>query len=110
MQVQVHYQGMDSSEWIDQFITRKISKLNRYLNEASAIHVHLKLDNRNYATTLEIHCNHHRNYAFHALGGNLYESFSMAIDKASRVLNEEKRRFKDRINSRYYSLKKQHAA
>jgi ribosomal subunit interface protein len=110
MQVQVHYQGMDSSEWIDQFITRKLSKLERYLTPASVIHVHLKLDHRNYTTTLEVNCNHHRNYAFNSVGENLYESFSQAIDKAARVLNEEKRKFKDRINGRFFSLKKDHAA
>lgn len=110
MQVQVSYQGLDSSPWIDQFITRKMEKLKRYLNPASIIQVHLKLDKICYSTTLEVHSTNHKSYAFSSEGDNLYESFSTAIDKAARVLNEERRKIKDHINSKYFSLKKGVAA
>lgn len=110
MQIQVHYQGIDSSEWINQFINRKMEKVNRYLTPAAVIQVHLKFANNLYSTTIEINSANHKNYAFTADGENLYESFAAATDKAVRVLGEEKRRIKDRINSRFYSLKKNYAA
>lgn len=105
MQVQVHYQGMESSQWIDQFISRKLDKLNRYLSPASVIHIHLKFANRMYSTTMEIH-NPIKDYAFSSNGENLYESFSSTMDKASRALGEQKRKLKDKINARFFSLKK----
>lgn len=110
MQVQVHYQGIDSSEWIDQFINRKMEKVKRYLTPAAVIQVHLKFSNNLYSTMIEINSANHKNYAFNADGENLYESFASATDKASRVLNEEKKKLKDRINSKFFSLKKGYAA
>lgn len=104
MQVQIHYQGLDNSPWMDQFITRKVSKLNRYLNSAASLQVHLKFVNRKYVTSLAIH-NLNHDYAFTADGENLYESFSLATDKATRALGEHKRMIKDKINRKYYSLK-----
>lgn len=104
MQVQVHYQGLDNSPWMDQFINSRLSKLNRYLNNSAAIQIHLKLENKHYVTSLAIH-NMNQDYAFTGEGQNLYESFSMAIEKAGRSLGEHKRKIKDKINKRYFSLK-----
>ncbi len=105
MHVQVHYQGLENSPWMDQFINRRVAKLDRYLNNGSSVQVHLKYINRQYVTSLAIH-NPLRDYAFTSEGLNLYESFSLAIDKASRALGEQKRKIKDRINKKYFSLKK----
>lgn len=104
MQVQVHYQGLENSPWMDQFITKRVSKLDRYLSSAATINVHLKFINRTYVTTLAIH-NVNHDYAFTANGENLYESFASATDKASRALGEQKRKIKDKINRKYFSLK-----
>lgn len=104
MQVQVHYQGLENSPWMDQFITSRIGKLSRYLNGAAGVQIHLKLENKRYITSLAIH-NMNQDYAFTAEGQNLYESFATAVDKASRSLGEHKRMMKDKINKRYYSLK-----
>lgn len=104
MHVQVHYQGLDNSPWMDQFITNRVAKLERYLGTAASIQVHMKFFKNQYLTTLAIHDRSH-DYAFSSDGDNLYESFAIAVDKASRVLGEQKRRIKDRINRRYVSLK-----
>jgi|GEM_PF-2086562 len=109
MNVQVHYQGVDHSPWVDQFITRRISKLDRYLTQSSTIQVNVKYVNKSYVTTLAIH-NPYHDYAFSSEGLNLFESFSTAIDKASRSLGEQKRKIKDRIHKRFFSLKKAEAA
>ena len=103
MHVQVHYQNLENSPWMDQFIEKRVGKLNKYLNQASSIQVNLKYENRKYVTSLAIH-NHH-DYAFTADGANLYESFSEAVDKAVRALGEKKRRIKDKINKKFFSLK-----
>ncbi len=104
MHVQVHYQNLENSPWMDQFIEKRVSKLNKYLNQSASIQVNLKFENRKYVTSLAIH-NHH-DYAFTADGANLYESFSEAVDKAVRTLGEQKRRIKDKINKQFFSLKK----
>lgn len=104
MHVQIHYQGLESSQWINQFINGKVEKLDRYLTPASKIHVHLKFENRNYVTCIDVHSPNH-NYAFRSDGDNLYESFSLAIDKAARSLGEQKRRLKDKIHNKFNSLK-----
>jgi len=46
MQVQVHYQGLDNSPWMDQFIADRIQKLNRYLSSAGAVQINLKFENQ----------------------------------------------------------------
>lgn len=103
MQVQVHYQGLDSSPWMEQFITKRVAKLERYVNNSASVLVNLKFENRTYVTSLAIH-NMNHDYAFTSNGENLYESFSLAIDKATRSLGEHKRMLKDKINRRYSSL------
>lgn len=104
MHVQVHYQNLENSPWMDQFIESRVNKLNKYLNQSSSVQVNLKYENRSYVTSLAIH-NPNHDYAFAANGVNLFESFSLAIDKAVRALGEQKRIIKDRINKKYYSLK-----
>lgn len=104
MQVQVHYQGLDNSPWVNQFINERIQKLNRYLGSASAVQINLKLENKRYLVGLAIH-NKNQDYAFNGEGDNLYGAFSLALDKANRALGEHKRMLKDKINRRYAPLK-----
>ncbi len=104
MQVQVHYQGLENSPWMNQFITERIQKLNRYLGTAAAIQINLKFENKRYITSLAIH-NKNQDYAFNGEGDNLYGSYSQALDKAIRALGEHKRMLKDKINRRYTPLK-----
>lgn len=106
MHVQVRYQGLDNTQWMDDFITTRVSKLNRYLDQSSSIQVNLKYENKNksYVTSLAIHHPYH-DYAFTTQGLNLYESLADAVDKALRTLGEQKRKIKDKINKKYVSLK-----
>src|SRR5687767_12460201 len=105
MHVQVHYQGMENSPWVDQFITRKISRLDRYLGNGSSVQVHLRHDKKGYSTSLAIHHPWH-DYAFSSNGDNLYESFTAALDKALRSLGDQKKKIKDRINKKFFSINK----
>lgn len=100
MQVQVHYQGLESSPWMEQFITNRVAKIERYVNNSASVHVNLKFENRTYVTSLAIH-NMNHDYAFSSDGVNLYESFSLAINKASRTLGEQKRMMKDKIHRKF---------
>jgi len=97
MQIQVHYQGLDNTPWMDQFITNRVAKLNRYLNPSASIQIHLRMEHQVYVTSLSIH-NLNHDYAYTAQGENLYESFQLATDKAARALGEHKRMLKDRIH------------
>ena len=103
MHVKVHYQGLESSPWMEDFITKRVQKLTRYLSPASMIHVHVKFANRKYSTNIAVH--NHQDYAFAADGENFYESFSLAMDKANRALRESKQRLKDKINRKYFSIR-----
>lgn len=104
MQIQVHYQGLGSSEWTEEFVTNRVTKLSRYLDQSSTIQVNLKFEKRKYVSNLIIH-NSGNNYAFSGEGENLYESLALAVDKASRTLTEHKRILKDKINRKYIPLK-----
>lgn len=103
MQVQVHYQGLESSPWMEQFIAKRVAKIERYVNPSATVLVNLKFEKNRYVTSLAIH-NMNHDYAFSSNGENLYESFSIAIDKATRSLGEQKRMIKDKINRRYTPL------
>ena len=105
MQVQVHYQGLEHTPWMDQFITRRVAKLERYLNTSANVQVNVKFVNRQYVTSLAIH-NPYHDYAFTSEGLNLYESFSTAIDKAARTLGEQKKKIKARIHRKFSSIKR----
>lgn len=105
MNVKVMYQGLEGSAWIDQFIAMKISKLDRFLANASSVKVSVKYLNDAYVTSLAIH-NPHKDYAFTAEGLNVFDSLSGAMDKATRSLGEHKRKIKDKINRKFYSMKK----
>ncbi len=100
MQIQVHYQGLESSPWMDEFISSRVQKLSRYLSPAAHIQVHLKMLNNQYVTSLAVH-NFKHDYAYTAQGVNAYESFTAAITKAARTLSEEKRKVKDRIHRKF---------
>jgi ribosomal subunit interface protein len=104
MQVKVHYQNLENSLWMDQFIESRVNRLNKYLAQSASVQVNLKYVNKHYVTSLAIH-NPHHDYAFSTEGVNLYESFSLAVEKASRALGEQKRRMKDKINKKFFSLK-----
>lgn len=106
MHVQVRYQGLENSQWMNDFINTRVSKLNRYLGQSASIQVNMKYENKNksYVTSIAIH-NPYHDYAFTTVGVNFYESFAAAVDKALRTLGEHKRKIKDKINKKYISLK-----
>jgi ribosome-associated translation inhibitor RaiA len=100
MHIQVHYIGLKSSPWMDQFISRKVSKLYRFLSPSASVHVNLKLEGWNYITVLTVH-NLNNDFAFTSSGVNLYESFSTAIDMALRALGDHRKRVREKIHRRY---------
>lgn len=108
MQIQVHFQGLDHSPWMDEFITNRVEKLSRYLNPSATAHVSLKEEGIFTITIISIH-NMNHDYSFAGKGENVFESVSTAIDKANRGLSENKRKFKDRLAKRS-SLLRQYAA
>jgi ribosomal subunit interface protein len=103
MQIQVHYQGLESTPWMNEFITQRVLKLERFLNPSSTVQVHLRYDNKVYTTSLSVH-HFHQDYAFTSPGENLYESFTASIDKASRTLGEHKKRIKDKVHRKLFVI------
>lgn len=104
MNVQVHYQGLDHTPWMDAFLSSRVQKLRRYFNGTASLLISVRCEGMNFCTTLSIHyLNHYQ--AFTCEGFNLYESFTGALDKASRTMSEHKRYMKDKINRRYTALK-----
>ena len=101
MHVQVHYQNLDNTPWMEQFIVKRVERLNRFLSQSASIQVNLKLEKNRYITNIAIH-NPHHDYAYCTEGLNLYESFSSAIEKAARALREEKQKLKDRMNRNFF--------
>ena len=104
MQFQVHYSNLDHSGWMDQFIEKRVEKLKRYLSSSATVQVHLKYERDVFITGLILHSTHH-DYVFSAEGANLFESFTDALDKAVRVLKEDKKKIRERVNKRYLAPK-----
>ena len=103
MRVQIFYDNLNSSTWTDDFIENRVKKLEKYLNPSALIHVNLKWDKKVYSTKVVIH-HSHTDYAFGAEGENLFESFTMALEKAMRTLRDEKHKLKLKVNRRYSDL------
>ena len=103
MRVQIYYDNLNSSTWTDDFIESRVQKLGKYLNPSVLIHVNLKMDKKVYSTNIVIH-HSHNDYAFVAEGENLFESFTMALEKAMRTMGVEKRKLKLRVNKKYSDL------
>lgn len=102
MQVHVHYQGFAHSQWMDQLIVKKVSKLERFLSSHAQIDVFLNSDEKAYSTTLIVH-NKKQHYSFSSDGLDLFESFTSASEMATKELSEEKRKLKDRIQRKFSS-------
>lgn len=100
MQVRIHCQGFDHSQWMEQLILKKVSKLERYLNSSAKVDVYLKSDGKCFHSTLSVQTRS-RGFAFTSVGYNLYESYSLAHDKAVKGLSEHKRMLKDKINRKF---------
>jgi ribosomal subunit interface protein len=107
MQIQVFYQNLKCSSGMEKFILKKVAKLDRYLSRSCQVLVSFRAtDEHTFSTSLAIHHTHH-DYAFTAEGENLYESFSLAMEKATRTLSEQKRNLRDRINKRFFSVRQE---
>lgn len=105
MQMQVYYQGIDASPALDQFMSEKVEKLKRFLAASAPVQIYLRQDAKEqFSVSLVAHA-FHKDFSFHAKNGNIYQSFSDALDKAQRVLGEEKRQLKDKINRKFKPLR-----
>lgn len=103
MQIRVHCLGLDRSPWMEEFISKKVEKLEWYLGPSATIQVFMGLERELCKTTIRIHYANH-DFAFSATGETVYESISEAIDKARRTLSENKRRLKHRKRERGVDL------
>ena len=105
MQMQVYYQGMDVSSALDDFMMEKLEKIKRFLAVSNPVQVYLRQDSRDiFSVSLNVHA-FYKDFSFHSKGANVYEVFASALEKAQRVLGEEKRQLKDKINRKYQPLK-----
>lgn len=103
MQVQVQYQGnAESSPWMDQLIMKKVSKLDRYLRSSASVEVYLKTEGQCFKATLFIQ-DRRQDFTFSAIGYNLYESFSLALDMALKTLSDHQRKLKDKVQRKFAS-------
>lgn len=105
MQMQVYYQGIDVSPALDDFMAEKLQKLQRFLDASAPVEVYLRQDAKElFSISLNAHA-FHKDFSFHAKSANVYDGFSQALDKAQRILGEEKRQLKDKINRKYKALR-----
>lgn len=103
MHIQVHYQNVKNSPWMDQFILGRIERLHRFLSPSGNVQVNIKHEKNLYVTNLVIH-NPHHDFVFCTEAENLYESFQTSIEKAARSLSEQKRKLKDKMNKNIFSI------
>lgn len=104
MRTQIHYQAMENTQWVDEFINSRIVKLERFLTPSATIQVHIRVSgHEKYVTSISVHSFRH-DHAFTAESDNFYESFTTALNKAIRVLSEEKKKMKDHIHRKFHSV------
>lgn len=105
MNVKVNYQNLNNTQWVDDFVIKKVQKLSPFLDHSSNIQVHVRQEKRGYVTSLAIHYPHH-DLAVSGVGENLYAALVEAVDKASRALRTQKDKIKNKIHTRFPSIKK----
>lgn len=101
MHIRVHYEGAEQSPWMDQLMTKKVIKLSRYLSPTAKLDIFVRqLEKTAFQTRIHVESARHV-FDFQSEGDNIYESFSGAVDKASRSLSDHKRRFKEKRLATY---------
>ncbi len=105
MQLQVYYQGIDVSPALDHYMSEKINKLKRFLSASSPVQIFLRQDAKEiFSISMVVHA-FNKDFSFQSKNENIYQAFSEALDKAQRVLGEEKRQLKDKINKKFIPLR-----
>ena len=95
MRVRVRLQGLKVSNGMDQLILRRISRLERYFSRTASIEVSLcNIDNKFLS---EIKVSDKIEQTFLGEGFDSYEALTQSIDKASRILTNEKREKQSRL-------------
>lgn len=96
MQVQLHFQDIRHSLWMDQFLEKRLARLERFLPPTSVVHLNLKFDNERYHGQMLIH-HPLKEYAFSGEGASVIESFMQLMDRAVGSLSDQRRKMKAKM-------------
>lgn len=102
MRVQIQYKGLETSPWMEQFITRKCGKLERYLAPTGRVVVVLVKHTEFCSACIGV-TNPGRSFTSTSQGADLHEAFLLALEHVARELSEHRRLIKERINRKYFS-------
>lgn len=94
MQVEISGIHIPITESIDEYIKKKLGKLNKYLHQVSSARIVLKLEKSRYLAEVNVISNR---FTIHGNGvaSDLYASIDTAIDK----VNRQAKRHKEKIQS-----------
>jgi ribosomal subunit interface protein len=91
MNIQLHFDEIRHSPWLDQFLEKRLERLEKFLRPEDQVKLNLKGQNNVFESHLCIQ-NVSKAIDFSATGDSLFESFSKVIDQAFRALSENKKK------------------
>lgn len=94
MQVEISGIHIPITESIDEYIKKKLGKLNKYLHQVSSARIVLKLEKSRYLAEVNVISNRFTIYG-NGVASDLYASIDTAIDK----VNRQAKRHKEKIQS-----------
>lgn len=91
MNIQLHFDEIRHSPWLDQFLEKRLERLEKFLRPEDRVKLILRGENNIFESRLCIQ-KVSKEIDFSARGDSLFESFSKVIDQAFRVLSENKKK------------------
>jgi ribosome-associated translation inhibitor RaiA len=91
MNIDLHFDQVRHSPWLDQFLEKRLERLEKFLRPDDLVKLNLKSQKDYFETHLSIH-HVSKTFDFSATGESLFESFFKVIDQALRVLNENNKK------------------
>ncbi len=91
MNIQLHFDEIRHSPWLDQFLEKRLERLEKFLRPEDQVKLILRGQNNIFESHLHIQ-NVSKEIDFSATGDSLFESFSKVIDQAFRALRENKKK------------------
>jgi len=90
MNIQLHFDQIRHSPWLDQFLEKRLERLEKFLRPDDRVHLNVKGNGEHFESHLSVQ-HSSKKFDFSAQGENLFESFSQVLNAALRALSEERK-------------------
>ena len=103
MQVSVAYHQVDNSKALNQFIEKKVNKLNRFVQNNVPVNWVLEKKGKHYSSSAKINVFGNEHYV-HAESDNIYSSVSMAYEKLREKVQKNKAKISRSVHNKSFHI------